>query len=368
MKILHATDTYWPTVGGIEVMVRTLAEQQSAAGHTVTVLTRTPGYGLQEHPGAVAVCRDTSRLARLVQEADVVHGHVSAYSPLALRAVEAGGRHGTPTVATVHSVWGKAWPLFRGAAVFRGWTDLPIQWAAVSSIAAASVGRGLGASQVLVLPNGVNTAFWAPTSAPADRAGVVLVAVMRMTRRKRPIELVSILARARRVLPPDAAVTAHLVGDGPQLPAVRRAIRDHGLQSWVHTPGDLQHDQLRELYAASDVFLAPARLESFGLAALEARAAGLCVLAHSGSGISEFITHDREGLLSACDEEMARQVTQLCRDSAIRRRITAHNRAVPPNLDWSRVLGLHEVAYTGAGQLARSGSLDAGEALADAMP
>jgi glycosyltransferase involved in cell wall biosynthesis len=368
VKILHATDTFWPTVGGIEVMVRTLAEQQSAAGHTVTVLTRTPGDGLQEHPGPVAVCRDASRLTHLVQEADVVHGHISAYSPLAIRAVEAGGRLGTPTVTTVHSVWGQAWPLFRGAAAFRGWMDLPIQWAAVSSIAAASVRRALGAGQVLVLPNGVETHFWAPTSAPADRAGVVLVAAMRMARRKRPLELVSILARAGRLLPPDAAVTAYLVGDGPLLPAVRRAIRDRGLQSWVHTPGDLRHDALRDLYAGADVFLAPARLESFGLAALEARAAGLCVLAHEHSGISEFVGHGREGLLSSSDRQMARQVTQLCSDIGLRRRITAHNRAVPPNLDWSRVLGLHEVAYAQAAELARSGELAAGVALTGALP
>jgi glycosyltransferase involved in cell wall biosynthesis len=366
MRILHATDTFWPMVGGIEVMVRTLAERQAAAGHTVTVVARTPAPGSGDPAGPLTICRDPTMLAGLVKDADVVHGHVSAYSPLALHALEAGGRRGIPTVATVHSVWGRAWPLFRGAAAVRGWAYLPIRWAAVSSIAAAPVRRALGGTEVLVLPNGVDTGFWAPSSAPAGRPGVTIVAAMRMARRKRPLELVSMLARARRLLGPDAAVVAHLVGDGPLLPAVRRAIRDRGLQSWVHTSGDLGHDALRELYAGADIFLAPARLESFGLAALEARAAGLCVLARDGTGISGFVSHGREGLLSSGDGEMVRQLAGVCRDDRLRLRITGHNQAVPPALDWSSVLGLHDEAYAEAAMMPRTGPLTTGAALAGA--
>jgi hypothetical protein len=211
VRILHATDTYGPTVGGIEVLVSTLAHRQAAAGDQVTVVTRTPGP--HDSHGTVEVCRDPCSLASLVARADVVHGHVSAYSPLAIRAVEAGATVGVPSVATVHSVWGSAWPLFRGAAAVRGWTTLPIQWAAVSEVAAHSVRRAMPDQDVLVIPNGVDAPFWAPAD-PARRGGhVTIVSVMRMTRRKRPLELVAVLQRLRARLPRGIGVDVVLAGD-----------------------------------------------------------------------------------------------------------------------------------------------------------
>ena len=87
MRILHATDTYAPTVGGIEVLVHDLAAHQAAAGHDVTVLTRTPGPTGVDSKGVVVV-RDARATRILVAEADTVHAHVSAISPLALRAAE----------------------------------------------------------------------------------------------------------------------------------------------------------------------------------------------------------------------------------------------------------------------------------------
>jgi glycosyltransferase involved in cell wall biosynthesis len=188
MRILHVTDTYAPTVGGIEVLVRTLAGGQAALGHDVTVLTRTPDRRLGTSPAATfEVCREPRALASLAASADVVHGHVSAMSPLALHALEVGARGAVPAMATVHSVWGSAWPLFRAAATLRGWSDLPIQWAAVSEVAAGPVRRALAGHDVLVVPNAVDTGFWAPEGTPRHTDVVTLVAAMRMASRKRRV-------------------------------------------------------------------------------------------------------------------------------------------------------------------------------------
>ena len=162
MKILHATDTYAPTVGGIEVLVHDLAAHQVAAGHEVTVLTRTPGLTGVSSSGVVVV-RDPRAGRTLVAEADTVHAHVSAISPLALRTAELAAVQRIPVVATVHSMWAGAWPVFRAAALARGWAGLSIQWTAVSEAAADPVRRALGGRPVLVLPNAVDTTLWAPT-------------------------------------------------------------------------------------------------------------------------------------------------------------------------------------------------------------
>lgn len=350
MKILHATDTYAPTVGGIEVLVRTLAETQALAGHEVTVLTRTPERdGLSPRPHHIEVCRDPRALASLVAGADVVHGHVSAFSPLALRAVESGARSGVPSVATVHSVWGSAWPLFRAAAALRGWSSLPIHWAAVSEVAAGPVRRALGGQDVLVIPNAVDVDYWAPTRPPRLPKVVTMVAVMRMAGRKRPLELVAALHRMRSLVPHDVAVDVVLVGDGPLLGEVRHRVDRLDMSSWVHTPGDITHDRLRDLYQRADVFIAPATLESFGLAALEARSAGLAVVARTRTGVTEFITHEVDGLLADSDLALGDHLARLCNDPVTRNRIVSHNHLVRPTLDWSYVRELNLAAYATAG-------------------
>lgn len=350
MRILHATDTYGPTVGGIEVMVRDLAARQAAAGHDVTVLTRTPGPA-SSGPAPVAVIRDPDRMADLVRRADVVHVHVSAYSPLALRTAETAAALGVPAVAAVHSMWGSGWPLVRAVAGVRSWLTAPIQWAAVSEAAAGPVRRALPGRSVVVLPNAVDVGAWAPSVSVADSGPVTMVSVMRMARRKRPLAMVEVLRRVRQDLPADVPVRAVLVGDGPQRPAVLRAVSRHGLDSWVSVPGAMDHAEIKALYRTADVFLAPATLESFGIAALEARAAGLAVVTRSGTGVSDFVNHEREGLVARTDEELAGALLRLCTEPRLLADLKAHNASHPPRFDWSDVLWRNAYAYEQAGEL-----------------
>ena len=74
-------------------------------------------------------------------------------------------------------------------------------------------------------------------------------------------------------------------------------------------------EALRALYAKSSLFVMPSRKEAFCIAALEARAAGLPVVANAGTGIADFIRHDDTGLLTDSDGAMA-QVLEPCGGSA----------------------------------------------------
>ena len=62
------------------------------------------------------------------------------------------------------------------------------------------------------------------------------------------------------------------------------------------------------------VFVAPADLESFGIAALEARCAGLPVVAKSSGGVREFVRDGVEGLLCDTDEDMVQALVRLGSD------------------------------------------------------
>jgi glycosyltransferase involved in cell wall biosynthesis len=352
MRILHVTDTFGPTIGGIEVLVRDLAFRQAAAGHSVTVLTRTPGPAASGRP-PVTVVRAPRRMAELVRGADVVHAHVSACSPLALRSAEVAASLGVPTVAAVHSMWGSAWPVVRAVAGARGWLSAPIQWAAVSEAAAGPVRRALPGRSVMVLPNAVDVGAWAPSERPATGGPVTMVSVMRMARRKRPLALVEALRELRGELPPDVPVRAVLVGDGPQRPAVLREVARYGMGDWVSVPGALDHRAIKDLYRTADVFVAPATLESFGIAALEARAAGLAVVTRAGTGVSDFVTHEQDGLVAETDERLAAELVRLCADPRLLAGLRDHSTGHPPAFDWSDVLWRNAYAYDLAADLVR---------------
>jgi glycosyltransferase involved in cell wall biosynthesis len=102
------------------------------------------------------------------------------------------------------------------------------------------------------------------------------------------------------------------------------------------------------------VFVAPANLESFGIAALEARCAGVPVLAKANSGIREFVDDEREGLLAATDGELVSGLVRMCRSPGLRAAMAGHNRSVPPAVTWDDVLARTESVYARAGELLKA--------------
>ncbi|MEO7626724.1 MAG: glycosyltransferase, partial [Nocardioides sp.] len=104
---------------------------------------------------------------------------------------------------------------------------------------------------------------------------------------------------------------------------------------------------LQEL-AAANLYVAPAPKESFGIAALEARCAGLPVVADRRSGVGEFVRDRVEGMLVNGDIEMAVALADLVLDPHLRGRITAHNRSVAPSFTWAdsleRTAALYQLA------------------------
>jgi glycosyltransferase involved in cell wall biosynthesis len=120
---------------------------------------------------------------------------------------------------------------------------------------------------------------------------------------------------------------------------------------WVSLPGRLSPGDLRELYRDTDVYVVPSVLESFGIAALEARAAGLPVGGRAESGVAEFVEDGVDGLLATSDAALADAVTRLATDPDLRARIATHNRTVPPAVTWDEVVARTVIAYDRAGAL-----------------
>jgi glycosyltransferase involved in cell wall biosynthesis len=372
MRIAHISDCYLPRLGGIEMQVHDLAVHQRAAGHDVTVVTATPPKrhdrtafevvdGVPVHrltvdlPFELPVHPRTGReLGRFLagNHFDAVHVHAGLLSPFAYAAAPVVVRAGLPMVITVHSLWGSLGPAFSLLDRWSGWTGWPAVLSAVSDVAAAPIRRVAGPDvDVEVLPNGIDATAWRPDPLPRDPWDVHLVAVMRLAPRKRPLPLLRALREIRRLVPSRVRLTATIVGEGPQRKAMERYLARHELDRWVDLPGRYTRDQIRALYRRCDVFIAPAVLESFGIAALEARCSGLPVVAMANTGIREFVAHGVEGLLASSDADLAAAVARLARSPELRGQIAAHNRTVLPPVTWDDVLARSEAAYKRAATL-----------------
>ncbi|MDF5757277.1 glycosyltransferase family 4 protein [Spongiactinospora sp. TRM90649] len=366
MRILHVSDCYLPRLGGIEVQVADLTAAQAKSGHEVEVATATPGdplpgvhrivapmpFDLPVHPFGVG------RTLRLLaaRRPDVVHVHAGAVSPFAWMAARAAARARLPLVVTVHSMWD---PVTKGVYAALGgtydWRRWGLVGTAVSEAAArpirAVAGRGV---PVHVVSNGLDISGWRPTgparhAAPGDPVHVV--AVGRLAPRKHPLRLLRMLQTAERRAP---GLRATIVGDGPARASMERHLRREGMTGWVELPGRLSRERIRALLAEADVFVAPAPRESFGLAALEARAAGVPVVARAQSGVADFVRPGEEGLLGRDLAEMAASIARLATDTGLRERIAAHNRETEPvRCSWPSVLAGFERCYEQAVSRAR---------------
>lgn len=370
MRVAHISDCYMPRLGGIEVQVTELTHRQAAAGYDVDVITATPGHkvrsGLELSDG-VRVHRVTARMPfelpvhprtrahvqPLLEQIQpqVVHVHLGVVSPFAWGGIRAAVELDLPVLVTVHSVWGTAARGGYGAVdTLARWTRRGVQPAAVSRVAADRIAQALGGDvEVLVTPNGVDPDDWNSAGRQVHPPDPVrFVTAMRLAPRKRAAPLLRMFQTARdevAVRQPDRTICLDIAGDGPQRARLQAFIDDNGLGDQVTLIGRLSRPQLRDLYLADDVFVQPSVKESFGLAALEARATGLPVLARSQTGLTEFVTDGVEGLLASDDDGLAAAMARIAVDDQLRQRITGHNTDVPPLQTWPSVLTIIEEAY-----------------------
>jgi glycosyltransferase involved in cell wall biosynthesis len=285
--------------------------------------------------------------------ADAVHVHGGVVSPFAYPGARVARQLGLPTVVTIHGVWGGVFgPAARLADVVTHWTRSGVVLTAVSDAAADPIRRIVGPDvPVTLVPNGIDVERWRLPHVAGDPDEVRLVAVMRLAPRKRAMPLVRMGEQASRFLPPGRRLRLTVVGSGPMQAQLQRYVDKHGLAHGsyvVDLAGRLTPDEVRATLAASDAFIAPALLESFGIAALEARTVGLPVLAYAATGISSFVRDGVEGLLAADDRAMVDAIARIAGDDDLRSRIAEHNRSTEPEQSWPHVLAAVDAAYADA--------------------
>ena len=126
---------------------------------------------------------------------------------------------------------------------------------------------------------------WAPHGEP------ILMHLSNFRPVKRVTDVVEIFARVREKMPAKLV----MVGDGPDRGAAEWLVRQRKLWSDVYFLG--KQNRIQEKLSAADLFLLPSDLESFGLAALEAMACEVPVIASNIGGLPEVIENGVDGFL-----------------------------------------------------------------------
>ncbi|MGH3439823.1 MAG: glycosyltransferase family 4 protein [Sciscionella sp.] len=390
MRVLMLSWEYPPVVvGGLGRHVHALARHLTNAGHDVVVLARQEaGTDASTHPATdevhdgVRVIRVAEDPPHLTFERDLVAwtlamGHAMVRACLALLrywqpdvvhahdwlvthpAIAVAEQARVPLVATVHAT---------EAGRHSGWLSHPLNqqvhsvewWLAnradelitCSEAMRAEVGHlfDLDIAPIHVIHNGIETRSW---RVPADRVsaararhsprdGPLLLFFGRLEYEKGAQDLLAALPKIRRTHPGTRLVVA---GKGRHLPQLIGQARKLRILRAVDFVGHLPDRALVAALAAADVTVMPSRYEPFGIAALEAAAAGAPLVASTAGGLGEVVVDGRTGLsFSPADVGgIAAAVRAVLDDPrAARRRAKAAKARLAHGFDWPGI-ALHTV-------------------------
>jgi len=170
--------------------------------------------------------------------------------------------------------------------------------------------RGISAEQCVIIPIGIEVDDYRPSLQEKRKIEVligkstddikILLTVGRLVKRKGVASFIA------QVLP--QIIQAHLdihylvVGEGPERCPIEAQVRVLGLEDKVSVLGRVDDRTLKAIYHLSDIFIMPnipveSDFEGFGVVALEACAAGLCVVASELEGIQDAVIHGQNGFL-----------------------------------------------------------------------
>jgi glycosyltransferase involved in cell wall biosynthesis len=161
---------------------------------------------------------------------------------------------------------------------------------------------------VRVIPNGVDTTFFAP-STDQKHWPLVLLFVGRLHWQKNVSALLSILEaiRSRFGLP----AIARIAGDGPERSNLEKLVKEKGLESAVSFEGWLSRAETAAAYRKAFLLINLSRYEGMPNVVLEALASGLPVVGSNVPGNAELVEDGLTGFLFKLDEDPAKIAAQI---------------------------------------------------------
>jgi L-malate glycosyltransferase len=311
--------TCYPTYGGSGVVATELGQELAARGHDIHFISYAPpirmnpndphihfhevevaSYPLFDHPPYTLALATKMLEVFEAESLDILHVHYAIpHSVSALLARSMAAPRHLPFVTTLH---GTDITLVGSNRSYLPITRFSIEQSdGVTAISDYLLKQTLKEFDIKrpieVIPNFVNCDLYTRTPNEAQRAQwapngePILMHLSNFRPVKCLTNVVEIFAVVRTKMPAKLV----LIGDGPDRGAAEYLVRKKRLQKDVFFLG--KQNAVYEKLSSADLFLLPSQLESFGLAALEAMACEVPVVATNVGGLPEVVKHGVDGYL-----------------------------------------------------------------------
>ena len=197
--------------------------------------------------------------------------------------------------------------------------------------------NGIGREKIEVSPYGIDTSRLLDVARkrnPSERLRVGFVGTLA------PHKGCDILIKAFKLLPPEVDVTLDIYGNLERFkPFIKQMRRIAGDDERINFVGPFQRERVGEVFSALDTLVVPSRwYENQPGVILEGFAAGMPVVATDLGGMSEFVHHEKNGLLFELEnaQDLSHQLRRLAEESGLMERLRAgigHVKTVADDVD-----------------------------------
>ena len=196
-------------------------------------------------------------------------------------------------------------------------------------------------ANVTVIHNGIDEAAFSYKQKPdADKIGFIGRIEINQKGLDTLIQALSILKAEK------FSFKALLIGGGKDEPALQKMIDKLGLHDSIELTGRLGTERFARLSECRIVCM-PSRFEGWGIAAIEAAAEGIPVIASNIEGLCEAVIDGETGvLIQSTPEKLAETIKVLLADSAKMERLSANAQKHAAAFHWEKIANEQRALYT----------------------
>ena len=385
MKILIASDLHYPTINGVATFSRNLARGMAARGHEVLVIAPSQtGRRCKEVDDNYVIVRTDSvpfpfyqnfrislypalEVKKIINDFDPDIIHIQMLLGIGQATMRYGNKLGIPIVSTNHAMPENLMdnlkllaPVSRPinymlrsyGARFHSKADV------ITMPTQSAIDMFLGdidkiKTPIIPVSNGIDLSRFSPGRASDDvyerfdipKDAPIISYVGRLDAEKHLPVLVRAFVRVKKTIP-----NAHLliVGHGTEESLLHHMTEHFGVAADVTLTGRVSDDDIVALHKLGTVFCMPSPAELQSIATLEAMASGQPVVAVDAGALGELCQNNRNGYLTAQDDEeaIADGILRILKDPALREKMSQESLAIAKTHDLETTLDTFEKIYT----------------------
>ena len=367
MKIAYVTAFYYPTIGGVEQVVKELAERYAKEGHEVHVFTSDwdknkrikvkeetiNGVKVHRHyhilrAGKFGVLFPSLLWTLSKYKFDIIHTHVSGHAHTFIGSLIAKIKN-TPLIHTTHCPWTDNFRTFTAQTLvnlsYKTFNKLSFRWS--DKIIAITpweipfiIKYGGNKEKIVTIPNGVDNIFFKKVKVNNFKKQLnikeqLVLFFGRLNATKGPDKFV---LAAKEILKENKKIKFLIIGpDEGMLNKVKELSKDE--KNIIILGPERNKEKLPEIYQSADVYVMPSFREGMPLTLLEAYASGLPIVASPVNGIPfEMKSHENGFFANYGDiQELKNKILLLLKNKKLSNQISKNNIEKAKNYSWDSI-------------------------------